>query len=294
VKHGHIGIVKLLMDLGADVDERTTLDELEEPTPSWGSPLWYASLAGRRDIAELLLDRGADPNANVYASGWPINHAYSRRDEPMKQLLLQRGAKPRPWTIAMAHDVDEGRRMLAADASEELARELTWSAACNGCPEIVELALPRLAWPADDPRWHWVLIQPIRSVGDHPDHEAFFKCMAALLKHGIDPNVARRGETALHYVAARPNPTESQRARFAAMLIDRGARLDVRDALLQSTPLGWACRWGRTELVELLLARGAPAGEPDAEVWATPLAWAEKMGHAGIAALLRRRDPSLA
>jgi len=151
----------------------------------------------------------------------------------------------------------------------------------------VELALPRLAWAADDPRWHWVLIQPIRSVGDNPDDEAFFKCMAVLLRHGVDPNVTRRGETALHYVAARPNPTEQQRVRFAAMLLDRGARLDVRDELLRSTPLGWACRWGRQELVELLLARGAPAEEPDAEPWATPLAWAQKMGRAGIAGLLR-------
>jgi len=39
VKHGNIDIVRLLLDLGADVDERTTLDELEEPTLSWGSPL---------------------------------------------------------------------------------------------------------------------------------------------------------------------------------------------------------------------------------------------------------------
>ena len=39
VKHGHIEIVTLLLDLGADVDERNMLDELEEPTLSWGSPL---------------------------------------------------------------------------------------------------------------------------------------------------------------------------------------------------------------------------------------------------------------
>src|ERR1022692_4377122 len=255
VKHGHIDIVRLLLDLGADVDERTTLDELEEPTPSWGSPLWFASLARRRDIAELLLDRGA---------------------------------KPQPWTIAMAHDAGEARRMLEADASEDLARELAWSAACNGCPAIVELALPRLTWAANDPRWNWVLIQPIRSVGDKSDDEAFFTCMAVLLKRGIDPNVSRRGETALHFAAARANPTEAQRVRFAAMLIDRGAKLDVRDELLRSTPLGWACRWGRRELVELLIARGAPGDEPDAEAWATPLAWAAKMGHVGIAGLLRR------
>jgi len=288
VKHGNIDMVRLLLELGADVDERILLAELEEPTLSWGSPLWFASLAGRRDIAELLLDRGADPNANVYASGWPIDHAYRRRDEAMKQLLLARGAKPQPWTIAMAHDTAEAQRMLEADASEELARELVWSAACNGCPAIVEMALPRLAWVASDPRWHWVLIQPIRSVGDREDDEDFFTCMAVLLRRGIDPNLSRRGESALHYTAARANPTEAQRVRFAGMLLDHGARLDLRDELLQSTPLGWACRWGRKELAELLIARGAPVDEPDAEAWATPLAWAEKMGHAEIAGTLRR------
>ncbi|HXM44264.1 MAG TPA: ankyrin repeat domain-containing protein [Bryobacteraceae bacterium] len=287
VKHGHIHIVRLLLDLGADVDERTMLHELEEPTLSWGSPLWFASLAGRRDIAELLLDRGADPNANVYASGWPIDHAYRHRDEPMKRLLLARGAKPQPWTITLVQDANGARRMLEADASEDLARELAWSAACNGCPAIVELALPRLSWPADDPRWHWILIQPIRSVGDRSEDADFFASMALLLRHRIDPNITRRGETALHYTAARANPTEAQRVRFAAMLLDHGARLDARDELLRSTPLGWACRWGRRELVELLIARGAPAGEPDAETWATPLAWADKMRHGEISRLLR-------
>ncbi|MGA2740703.1 MAG: ankyrin repeat domain-containing protein [Bryobacteraceae bacterium] len=289
VKHGNIDIVRLLLDLGADVDERTTLDELEEPTLSWGSPLWYASLAGRRDIAELLLDRGADPNANVYASGWPIDHAYRHGDEAMKQLLRARGAKPQPWTITLVHDAAEARRMLEADTGEEMARELAWSAACNGCPSILEMALPRLTWQPDDPRWHWILIQPIRSVGDQAGDADFFACMALLLQRGVDPNIARRGETALHYAAARPNPTETQRVRFAAILLDKGARLDARDELLRSTPLGWACRWGRRELVEMLIARGAPASEPDAEPWATPLAWADKMGHGEIAQLLRER-----
>jgi ankyrin repeat protein len=110
--------------------------------------------------------------------------------------------------------------------------------------------------------------------------------MTALLKRGIDPNLARRGETVLHFTAAQSNPTEAQRVRFAAMLLDHGARFDARDELLNSTPLGWACRWGRKEMVELLIARGAPVNEPDAEAWATPLAWAEKMGHVEIVRLL--------
>jgi ankyrin repeat protein len=53
--------------------------------------------------------------------------------------------------------------------------------------------------------------------------------------------------------------------------------VDQRDDLLRSTPLGWACRWGRLELVKLLIERGADPAEADAEPWATPRAWAEKM-----------------
>jgi ankyrin repeat protein len=172
--------------------------------------------------------------------------------------------------------------MLAADAGEEVARELAWGAACNGCPAIVELALARLGWAADDRRWHWILVQPPRSSGDDGEEEAYFVCMQLLLDHGIDPNVTRRfGQTVMHFVAARGTLSERARVRFAAMLLDHGARIELRDELLRSTPLGWACRWGRREMVELLVARGAVVEEPDAEPWATPRAWARKMGHSG-------------
>ena len=207
----------------------------------------------------------------------------------MKRLLLARGARPQPYMVAEAHDVAEARRLLDLDASEELARELVWSAADHGCPEIVKLALERLQWPNDDPRWHWILIQPIRGAsGSGEDNGGFFACMEALLSRGLDPNVSRFGATILHYAAARHGSiAEAERARFGAMLLDHGARLDVRDDLLQSTPLGWACRWGHTKLVELLIARGAPVEEPEAEPWATPVAWAEKMKHEVIVTMLR-------
>ncbi|HVN06059.1 MAG TPA: ankyrin repeat domain-containing protein [Bryobacteraceae bacterium] len=288
VNHGQLGMVRLLLDLGADPDERTILHEVEQPTTSAGTPLWHAALRGHLAIAELLLDRGADPNANVYASGWALMNACRRGDEDMKRLLLARGAQPQPYMIAEAHDVEQARRMLDADPSEDLARELAWSAACHGCPVILELALPKLNWDSHDQRWHWILIQPPRSVGDRDDDEGFFECLRILLSRGIDPNITRRGETVLHFTAAETDATDAQCAHFAAMLLDHGARLDLRDDLLRSTPLGWACRWGRLEMAELLIARGAPVDEPEAEPWATPLAWAEKMGHAQLADLLRR------
>jgi ankyrin repeat protein len=69
-------------------------------------------------------------------------------------------------------------------------------------------------------------------------------------------------------------------------LLDEGARTDLRDGLLNSTPLGWACRWGRAELVKRLLQRGADPVEADAELWATPRAWAEKMKHDNVLQVL--------
>jgi ankyrin repeat protein len=79
---------------------------------------------------------------------------------------------------------------------------------------------------------------------------------------------------------------DADRARFASLLLDHGADLTLRDDLLKSTPLGWACRWDRPILAKLLIARGAAIDEPDAESWATPKAWAHRMGHEGMLAVL--------
>jgi ankyrin repeat protein len=244
----------------------------------------YAALANQREIAELLLDRGADPNGNVYASGWPLRNAWSHKDDSLKKLLLARGAKLQPYMVAETHDVTEAKRLLAKNANEDLAQELAWSAADSGCPAIVELALPLLKWPGTDPRWHWIIIQPIRGAGsDHLLNEGHFQSMSVLLRYGIDANVSRFGQTALHFAAAHHGPiSDADRAAFASMLLDHGARLDIRDDLLKSTPLGWACRWGRKRLVELLILRGAPINEPDAEPWATPKSWAQKMNHQAV------------
>jgi hypothetical protein len=43
----------------------------------------------------------------------------------------------------------------------------------------------------------------------------------------------------------------AERIGFATILLDVVARLDARDDLLRNSPLGWACRWGRVELVTL-------------------------------------------
>ena len=78
------------------------------------------------------------------------------------------------------------------------------------------------------------------------------------------------------------------RVRFAALLLDAGGDPALRDEVLCSTALGWACRYGCVELAQLLLDRGVPVDEPDTPDWAQPRAWAAKMGHGSIRALLER------
>jgi ankyrin repeat protein len=263
------------------------LEELEEPTLSWGAPLWYAALGNHLEMARLLLDRGADPNANVYASGWPLSNAWNHEGGAVKRLLLERGARPQPHTVAANHDVAEARRLLEDNPSEHVVEELLWSAAEHGCPEIVAMALTHIQRPLNDRISHWVLMQPIRGAGGDPArNEGHFASLDLILRKGVDPSVARMGATTLHFTAARGGLDGASRARFAAMLIDHGARLDLRDDLLKSTPLGWACRWGRLEMAEVLVARGALVEETDTEPWATPIAWAKRMNHSQILSLL--------
>lgn len=64
----------------------------------------------------------------------------------------------------------------------------------------------------------------------------------------------------------------------------------MRDEILKSTAVGWACGWGHAEVAGVLLERGADPVEADAEPWARPRSWAEKMGHAGVLAILSEHN----
>jgi ankyrin repeat protein len=45
------------------------------------------------------------------------------------------------------------------------------------------------------------------------------------------------------------------------LLVERGARLDIKDTIYEGTPLGWARYGGRTDIAEYLRAQGAQAKE---------------------------------
>ena len=295
VKRDQPDVLSQLLDSGLDPNERPRVAGVEPPEFSAGMPLWHAAASGKLEIAELLLRRGADPNAQVYASGSPVFSAYRKHDEAMIALLQRYGGVADAITIAIHGRIEIARQMLAGAvdgrlqdglfAGATVAEQLLWGAADGGYPDIVRLALERVDWPRGDARWYRMLWRPLPArQAARPDFQRYLECLRLMLERGDANASGSFGRTLLHDLAARGHADEQ--VAFSTLLLDAGARLDVRDALLKSTPLGWACRWGRVELVGLLLARGADPAEAGGEPWATPRAWAEKRGHADVLALL--------
>ncbi len=295
----HLEMVRLLLDLGLDPDDRHQLLQYESRPYSWGEPLAWAAGNGQYACAELLLERGADPNASIYASGNPVSAAYNNADERMKGLLFRHGGILDPITAGLEGETSAAAVALHNDPS--LAAELLWAAGCGGDPNIVGMCLRQLDWSPQDERWFNLLEQPLRLWRTNPhrkfrdfDRAVYPEIFRMILERGVDPNLAGRfGYRLAHRLAAcgvvwnEPIMSEAERVAFATILLEHGADLNVVDELLQSSPLGWAARWGRYDLARLYLEQGADpilAGEE----WATPLAWAEKKSNTDIADLIMR------
>jgi ankyrin repeat protein len=107
-----------------------------------------------------------------------------------------------------------------------------------------------------------------------------------LFAHGMNPSQPDWLRiTPLHQFARKGD------VKNASLFIEHGADLHARDEDLCSTPLGWAAKFGKINMVELLLQHGAqpilPEDLPDL-AWTTPLAWATRRGHAAIVDLLKQ------
>jgi ankyrin repeat protein len=272
VRRGDVAMTRLLLEHGSDPN-------LPEEGAPRGLSLWIAVTDRQRSIVDMLLARGADPNAQVESSGTPMSQA--ARDTALTELLRAHGGhqptsdRDRVGQLVEAGHLQEAERMLRANPQWIHDDEAGWG---DGI----------LAGPARDGR-HDVIAMLIRLGARVPQvtkwapyyyfkHEA---TAAFLLEHGMDPNHMNWHRfTLLHHMAAEG---ELGKAR---LLLDHGADIDVIDDEYCSTPLGVAARRGQGAMVELLLQRGADpvaAGAP----WAAPLAWAEKKGHQRIANMLR-------
>lgn len=53
-----------------------------------------------------------------------------------------------------------------------------------------------------------------------------------------------------------------KRAAVVRLLVERGARIDIRDTVYEGTPLGWAMHAGRAEIADYLRSQAARVQGP--------------------------------
>jgi ankyrin repeat protein len=263
---GHIEIVKLLLERGADPNLR------EEGIAPHGHALYSAAANGHYEIARLLLERGAYPNPEVESSADALSRALSNSDQPMIDLLCSYGAARAVHLLAYHGDVQTAAAVFAANPTLADDPEALANAAGEGQEAFVRLML---RYQPDLPKR---VVFPGWSVGAKTR-----ELNELLFQHGMNPSQPDWLRiTPLHHFARKGDVEKAE------LFIERGADLHARDEDLCSTPLGWAAKFGQPAMVELLLKHGAKPNLPDDPVWTTPLQWATRRGHAGIVDLLKR------
>jgi len=286
---GHIEIVKLLLDHGADPNLP------EEGIAPNGHALYSAVYNGHYEIAKLLLEHGAYPNPEVESSADAVFIAIMNGDLRMIDLLASYGAV---WNIP----VTKGRAFRYEDMAARLPARSAPVLAHYGDVQTAAALFATNPELADDP-------EALKNAAGN-GHEEFVRLMlryqpelakrvavsrpremaTLLFEHGMDPNHPNWLRiTPLHNFAERGD------LESAALFIDRGADLQAREEEFCSTPLGWAAMFGQTRMVEFLLRRGAKPNLPDDLpdlAWAKPLAWATRRGHQEIARLLTEYEQS--
>jgi ankyrin repeat protein len=87
----HPEIARMLIERGADVSAPAR-------NPMKVAPVHAAATQGDRELMQLLLDHGADPNATQQVDYVPLHSSAGRGDVETARLLIARGADPKRKT----------------------------------------------------------------------------------------------------------------------------------------------------------------------------------------------------
>jgi ankyrin repeat protein len=188
------------------------------------TPLHIAATAGRVDIIEFLLGRGADIEARTPGGQTPLFQTIPLVSEPAFVYLLGRGAN------LNARDKQGGSILQFA---------LSWRR-----PAMVDLILSR-GFVVD------VQGTAAQEMLDQAANAGIESLVTALASKGAALDTgARRGTTLLHSAA------RGGLAGLARQLLKQGARIDARDDH-GLTPLHLAAFYGSEDVARLLVTQGA-------------------------------------
>jgi ankyrin repeat protein len=237
-------------------------------------------VAATVEVARLLLERGADPDArDVDHESTPAQHHVGERPE-VARFLVARGCRTDLLLVAALGDLPRVRAHVDAD------------------PGAVATAVTDEWFPKRNPHaggtiYQWTLgrhasAHRVAHRFGHPDVLALLfarspapVALAAACEIG-DGARAREIRARHPDVVARLSARERRRPadaaqdddlRALAALLDAGWPVDARGQH-DATPLHWAAWHGSLAAVRLLLARGAPLDARDRDYGGTPLTWA--------------------
>jgi ankyrin repeat protein len=264
---GRMAIVKLLLEKGADPNLP------EEGIAPMGHALHSAVVYNHIEIVKLLLEHGAHPNVPVESSADTLTAALERGDKAMINLLCSFGAARSLDLLAYYGDIQTAAAVLKANPALADNVPALETAAGQGNEDFIHLILH---YQPDLPKH---IAVGVESRGPQ-DAIKSRELTEFLFQRGMNANFRNwLGITPLHRFAARGD------IHNAALFLEHGADIDAIDEQHCTTPLGWAAKAGKAEMVQFLLEKGANAHLPTDKLWARPRAWAEKRGHEAVLAL---------
>jgi len=311
---GYAGVVRSLIDRGADLNAICE-DHDDGYYVVKRTPLHIATYKGRRDIAMLLLECGADTEILSSFNQTALYMASSRGCADVVRSLIDCGAdlnaicknypdgddvKWTPLHVAIAEERRDIVVLLLECGADTEARS-SWDqtalhvASSRRCADIVQQLISygadlnaeckRIDWY--DPYENDVKWTPLHvAIRDGTPPIA-----RTLLEHGANPSAPDNlGTTALHLASRRG----WREVRFVELLLEYGANVDARDKK-GWTPLHEAAYHLNLGVVVVLLNRGADPhaqtneGRTPIQLANAALPWLSKEGQAQIIRLLSER-----